>query len=147
MFTSSPQDQRLDTDLEDLLDAVDGGGQQGVHLEVVVHVVCVPGCTCRRGYRLGGRAPHPPASAVSTLPTADSSDELNSRCCSMLQGCENPGPHTNSLPRFLKLLRVGGGGWQEGVRGEDALDTHIALDPVHQCFRNALKNHKQQTCS
>lgn len=32
----------LDTDLEDLLDAVDGGGQQGVHLEVVVHVVRVP---------------------------------------------------------------------------------------------------------
>ena len=32
----------LDTDLEDLLNAIDGGGQQGVHLEVVVHVVRVP---------------------------------------------------------------------------------------------------------
>lgn len=32
----------LDTDLEDLLDAIDGGGQQGVHLEVIVHVVRVP---------------------------------------------------------------------------------------------------------
>lgn len=31
-----------DAYLEDFLNAVDGGGQQGVHLEVVVDVICMP---------------------------------------------------------------------------------------------------------
>ena len=34
--------------------------------------------------------------------------------------------HTNSLPRFLKLLGVGVGGWQRSRR-DDALDTHTFL--------------------
>lgn len=38
---STPGQEQMDTCLQHFLDAVDGGGEQGVHLLVIVDVICV----------------------------------------------------------------------------------------------------------
>lgn len=79
-----------------------------MHLEVVVHVARVPDAHVEDiGWEVGHRTRQLPA--VSTLPTADSSDELNSRCCSMLRAVRILASLIQTASQVPEALRVGWG--------------------------------------